>query len=49
MERAEAKEAIAAALRLAPKITIHGWPMFAPYRNAGAAHMIDALREAGFP
>jgi adenylate cyclase len=49
-QHAEAKEAIAAALRLAPQISIQRWPMFARYRNpADAAHMIDALREAGFP
>ena len=47
---AEAREAIAAALRLAPNISIQRWPMFACYRNpADATHMIDAIREAGFP
>lgn len=47
---AEARAAIAAALRLAPAISVQRWPMFARYRNAeDAAHMIDALREAGFP
>jgi tetratricopeptide (TPR) repeat protein len=49
-QHAEARDAIAAALRLVPEITIQRWPMFARYRNpADAAHMINALREAGFP
>lgn len=48
--RAEAEAAITAALRIVPGISINKWPMFACYRNAeDAAHMVDALREAGFP
>ncbi len=46
----EARAAIAGALKQVPGLTIEGWPMFSCYRNADdAAHMIDALREAGFP
>lgn len=49
-QHAEAKAAIATAVKQVPGLTIAGWPMFSRYRNAGdAAHMIDALRAAGFP
>ena len=49
-ERAQAKKAIDVALRLAPRISVKNWPMFSCYRNADdASHMVDAVREAGFP
>lgn len=49
-QRTEARALTAEVLKQSPHLTLGSWPMFAVYRQRqDADHMIEALREAGFP
>jgi hypothetical protein len=46
----QARQVIADVLAKVPSLTLDRWPLSSAYRNRrDAAHLFDALREAGFP